>query len=393
MLRVDLDAYVLAHAHEWARLEQLKPGRLSGAESDELVERYQQVATHLSVVRTSAPDASLVAHLSSLLAARPQQGGRHPRRHLARSGDVLQRAVPGRAVPAALVVAGLPGRQRRRDRRDDAVAARPPARRADAAHARARSTSWSTTTSRTTTASTPPATSPRQVWVNNAWVSALCIALGILGLPVIYLLFNNVLNLAVIGSIMTRHDRGRPVLGADPPARAARADRRLRRRRRRAAAVLVVGRAARPHPHRLDRPRGPHRRHRRARPGRRTPRQRHHRGVRDPVPAADLGPGRHRHHSPSWPSSPTCSCSAATPSPAATPATSTTRCSRTGSPRRPERVGGGLDESRRGDWSWSPLLGGGLVGRCAGRCEPDDGPGSPLTSRPTYSSPCAFRCR
>jgi len=46
-----------------------------------------------------------------------------------------------------------------------------------------------------------------QVWVNNAWVAALCIALGILGLPVIYLLFNNILNLAVIGSIMTRHDR------------------------------------------------------------------------------------------------------------------------------------------------------------------------------------------
>jgi uncharacterized membrane protein SpoIIM required for sporulation len=47
-----------------------------------------------------------------------------------------------------------------------------------------------------------------QVWVNNAWVSALCIALGILGLPVIYLLFNNILNLAVIGSVMVQHDRG-----------------------------------------------------------------------------------------------------------------------------------------------------------------------------------------
>ena len=66
---MDLDAYVLAHWPEWARLEQLvRSGRLTGPESDELVERYQQVATHLSVVRTSAPDASLVAHLSSLLA-------------------------------------------------------------------------------------------------------------------------------------------------------------------------------------------------------------------------------------------------------------------------------------------------------------------------------------
>src|SRR3954463_4403045 len=66
---MDLDAYVAAHAAEWQRLEALtRTRRLTGAEADELVERYQQVATHLSVVRTSAPDPSLVAHLSSLLA-------------------------------------------------------------------------------------------------------------------------------------------------------------------------------------------------------------------------------------------------------------------------------------------------------------------------------------
>ena len=46
-----------------------------------------------------------------------------------------------------------------------------------------------------------------QVWINNAWVSALCIALGILGLPVFFLLYRTCSNLAVIGSIMTRHDR------------------------------------------------------------------------------------------------------------------------------------------------------------------------------------------
>ena len=46
------------------------------------------------------------------------------------------------------------------------------------------------------------------VWINNAWVAALCIALGVLGAPVVYLLFQNVANLAIIGSIMTRHDHG-----------------------------------------------------------------------------------------------------------------------------------------------------------------------------------------
>ena len=52
-----------------------------------------------------------------------------------------------------------------------------------------------------------------QVWVNNAWVTALCLALGVLGLPVVYLLFQNVANLAVIGSIMIRHDHGQHFWG------------------------------------------------------------------------------------------------------------------------------------------------------------------------------------
>jgi uncharacterized membrane protein SpoIIM required for sporulation len=47
-----------------------------------------------------------------------------------------------------------------------------------------------------------------QVWTNNAWVAALCIAFGVLGLPVVYLLFQNVLNVAVVGALMIEHDRG-----------------------------------------------------------------------------------------------------------------------------------------------------------------------------------------
>ena len=36
-----------------------------------------------------------------------------------------------------------------------------------------------------------------QVWTNNAWVAALCISLGVLGLPVVWVLFQNILNVAV----------------------------------------------------------------------------------------------------------------------------------------------------------------------------------------------------
>jgi uncharacterized membrane protein SpoIIM required for sporulation len=46
-----------------------------------------------------------------------------------------------------------------------------------------------------------------EVWTNNVWVAALCLSLGVLGLPIFYLLFQNVANLAVIGSIMIRHGR------------------------------------------------------------------------------------------------------------------------------------------------------------------------------------------
>ena len=94
------------------------------------------------------------------------------------------------------------------------------------------------------------------------------------------------------------HDPARPragVLGADPPARAARADRGVRRRRGRAAAVLVVGRAGRPDPRRSPSPA------RAARPARSPSGWSACCAVSGvieafvtPEPAADLGPDRDR---------------------------------------------------------------------------------------------------
>ena len=73
---MDLDAYVLAHHAEWHRLEELtRKRRLDGTESDELVERYQRVATHLSVIRTAAPDATVITYLSLLLSRARNRSG------------------------------------------------------------------------------------------------------------------------------------------------------------------------------------------------------------------------------------------------------------------------------------------------------------------------------
>lgn len=204
---MDLDAYVIAHSGEWARLEKLVGGgRLSGAESDEFVERYQQVATHLSVVRTSAPDASLVAYLSSLLAR-------------ARSKAAGTRVTTWRGVwvffaarfPAALyrlrrwwlscmavnvLVAGVmiwwlldhP-------RAEQSLLS--PAEIDQLVHNDFEGYYSQTAASHFAA----------QVWTNNAWLAALCIALGIVGVPVILLLFNNIVNLAIVASVMIRHDR------------------------------------------------------------------------------------------------------------------------------------------------------------------------------------------
>jgi len=66
---MDVDPFVAAHRGEWARLELLaRRRRLSGAEADELVALYQRTATHLSLVQSSGADAALVSRLSGLVA-------------------------------------------------------------------------------------------------------------------------------------------------------------------------------------------------------------------------------------------------------------------------------------------------------------------------------------
>jgi uncharacterized membrane protein SpoIIM required for sporulation len=205
---MDLDAYVAAHLRDWRRLEELtRRRRLSGADADELVERYQQVATHLSVVRTSAPDATVVAYLSALLArARSRATGtrtstwRGVRRFLTdRFPAALYRlrwwwlgTLAANVVVTAVMMWWL---LRHPDAEQSLLSPAEVRQLVEhdfedyyseyaASHFAA------------------------QVWVNNAWVAALCLALGVLGLPVIYLLFQNIANLAIIGSIMIRHGHG-----------------------------------------------------------------------------------------------------------------------------------------------------------------------------------------
>lgn len=204
---MDLDAYVFANSDDWARLEQLtRTKRLSGAESDELVERYQQVATHLSVVRTSAPDGALVAHLSSILAqARTKASGTRTTT-LAGVGRFFTERFPAAlyrlrwwwigTLLANVAVTGVMMAWLVQHPRVEQTLLGP--EQIDQLVNSDFESYYSTYAAQDFAL---------QVWTNNAYVAAMCVALGILGVPVVILLYNNILNLAIIGSVMIQHDR------------------------------------------------------------------------------------------------------------------------------------------------------------------------------------------
>ena len=202
---MDLDAYVAAHQREWQRLEELTGRRrLSGEDSDELVDRYQQVATHLSVVRTSAPDAALVAYLSSVLAR-------------ARTRSVGTRVATWRRISAFFVEQFPAALYRLRWWWLGTLAANVVVvavmilwllNHPDAEQSLMSPEEIDQLVSKDFAGYYSQYAASHfafQVWVNNAWVSALCLALGVLGVPVVFLLYSNIANLAVIGSIMIRH--------------------------------------------------------------------------------------------------------------------------------------------------------------------------------------------
>ncbi|MCC3280145.1 stage II sporulation protein M [Arthrobacter sp. zg-Y40] len=66
---MDLDAFTAVHGADWMRLDELTARRrLSGPEADELLRLYQRASTHLSIVRSVAPEGPLSAGLSMRLA-------------------------------------------------------------------------------------------------------------------------------------------------------------------------------------------------------------------------------------------------------------------------------------------------------------------------------------
>lgn len=216
---MDVDAFVLTHRPSWDRLESLVKNRrrLSGAEVDELVELYQRVSTHLSVVRSSSTDSALIGRLSGLVArSRAAVTGAHAplASEFVRFWTVSFPVVAYRAwgcwlgtaaaflavaVVIACWVAGNPEVQ--------AVIGTPEELDRLVNHEFAAYYS-----------DHPAGSFALQVWVNNAWVAARAIAFAVLlGLPIPAMLFANAANLGVGLGLMFHAGRGGFMLGLLAP--------------------------------------------------------------------------------------------------------------------------------------------------------------------------------
>ncbi|WP_149814757.1 stage II sporulation protein M [Serinicoccus marinus] len=204
---MDLDALVGRRSAAWERLDRLsRERRLDGAQADELLDGYQRAATDLSVVRSSAPDATVVTHLSTLVARARARAARVPTMSWAGIGRFFAEDFPAALyrlrwwwgiTAAANVVVGLvlgwwlvqnPVVEQSLLSTEQVTELVNVS--FESYYSEHAASSFSTL-----------------VWVNNAWVAARCIGMGVLGVPVIWLLWQNIANVAVIGSLMHRHGR------------------------------------------------------------------------------------------------------------------------------------------------------------------------------------------
>lgn len=201
---MDLDAFVAEHGGEWQRLRLLiGRRRLDADEADELVTLYQRTTTHLSIVRSRTPDTAIVIELSNLVVAAraalvstPRSGPRELARFFSHTLPAelyrarhwwIVTALVSMAVTVAMgwffathpaAVGRFTGRAEVEQLVDHQFVDYYSAY--QASHF------------------------GLQVWTNNAVVTAKCIAAGVLILPVFYLLFQNLFNLALIGGVMAR---------------------------------------------------------------------------------------------------------------------------------------------------------------------------------------------
>lgn len=208
---MDIDAFVMRHAPQWNRLDRLARRRhLTVAEVDELLALHQATATDLSLVRTALPDTELVGRLSATLA-------------LSRSALTAPRVASWRGIitfftdklPAALyrsrwwwgttailsLLAALA--------LGWWLVSHPDVRNALIPSPEVQQLTQPGGDFETYYTSAPARDFAAQVWTNNFWLALETLFSGaLLGIPVLFVLWENVANLGVDGAYMVAAGRG-----------------------------------------------------------------------------------------------------------------------------------------------------------------------------------------
>ncbi|GAA1059556.1 stage II sporulation protein M [Agromyces bracchium] len=203
---MDLDALATARHDDWERLDALsRRSRPSGVEADELIERYQSAAADLSLVQATAGSTALGERLSlSLARARLRFTGvaENPLRQLSRFALVGLPAALYRVrwltlavALATFVVAALYATWVLADPRVLANLGSDEELRQIAEEGFVAYYSES-----------PAASFAGAVWTNNAWIAAQCVAFGITGVWVPWVILQNAQNLGLTASIMFAYD-------------------------------------------------------------------------------------------------------------------------------------------------------------------------------------------
>ena len=206
---MDLDAFVTEHGAEWNRLQLLcgrRRRKLTAAEVDEMVMLYRRTATHLSVVRSRSADPTMVAWLSRLVlqarsAVTPSTGftaaavGRFfrvsfPAEVYRATGWWIGVAVAFLAVSGVLItlVAG-----------DQHIAL--------AFMSQASIQELVQHDFEAYYSQNAPQNFAALVWTNNALVSAICLAGGVIVVPTLYMLWENAFNIGITGGVMVGNGR------------------------------------------------------------------------------------------------------------------------------------------------------------------------------------------
>jgi uncharacterized membrane protein SpoIIM required for sporulation len=206
---VDVDQFVTAHQAEWDRLDYLvrRRRRLTGAQVDELVTSYQRVTTQLSQLRSGGYDPALTARLSGRLArARAAIGGAH---------------APAWRSVGAFVIVGFPAMVYRVRWWWLGCAvgslllalisgwwiARNPGVQASLL-SKSSVASLVNHQFRNYYSQYPASAFAFKVWTNNVWVAAEALIFGVLlGLPTLYVLIQNALNIGIDGGLMIGHGK------------------------------------------------------------------------------------------------------------------------------------------------------------------------------------------